>query len=340
MTRAAAPEGECMFTLVDLLVAAGSEDQIDSLDATLAELTFSGAAIDSRLVQPGELFVALIGERSDAHDYVDAAFEQGASAALVRRESLGSLKLSANRSVSVLGAPANQTSSSPSKLLVPTDDPLKALHRLASNHRAKFDPQVIGISGSVGKTSTKEATASVLQQRFNTLKTPRSYNSESTMPLTILQMSAEHQTAVIEMGTYGPGEIALLASIARPNIGIVTNVGPSHMERMLTIENIAKAEGELIDSLPDDGVAILNYDDDLVRAMTSRTKARPFFFGLNSEADVWADQVESHGIRRCVAARPLRRRGRRSAHSAPGEASRVYGAGRRRRWPDPGHELG
>ncbi len=294
--RAAAPEGECMFTLVDLLVAAGSEDQIDSLDATLAELTFSGAAIDSRLVQPGELFVALIGERSDAHDYIDAAFEQGASAALVRRESLGTLKLSANRSVSVLGDTPNQTSSSPSKLLVPTDDPLKALHRLASNHRAKFDPQVIGISGSVGKTSTKEATASVLQQRFNNLKTPRSYNSESTMPLTILQMSAEHQTAVIEMGTYGPGEIALLASIARPNIGIVTNVGPSHMERMLTIENIAKAEGELIDSLPDDGVAILNYDDDLVRAMTSRTKARPFFFGLNSEADVWADQVESHGI--------------------------------------------
>ena len=133
----------------------------------------------------------------------------------------------------------------------------------------------------------------------------------------------------------------MLASIARPNIGIVTNVGPSHMERMLTIENIAKAEGELIDSLPDDGVAILNYDDDLVRAMTSRTQARPFFFGLNPEADVWADQVESHGIRRCVAARAPR--------TARSSISRIPLLGKHHAYTalaaaaaglDPGHELG
>ncbi len=269
---------------------------INSLDARLSDVRFSGAAIDSRLAQPGELFVALIGERTDAHQYVDAAFEHGATAALVRRESLGSLKLSPNRTVSILDGSHNPIPGSPSLLLVPADDPLQALHRLAANHRAKFDPQLVGISGSVGKTSTKEATAAVLQQRFNTLKTPRSYNSESTMPLTILQMSAEHQVAVIEMGTYGPGEIALLATIALPTIGIVTNVGIAHMERMLTIETIARAEGELIDALPDDGVAILNYDDDLVRAMTTRTQARPFFFGLNPSADVWADRVESHGF--------------------------------------------
>ncbi len=284
-----------MFSMVDLLIAAGSEDQVNALDLRLAEVTFNGAAIDSRLVQPGELFVALIGERSDAHDYVDAAFDRGATAALVRRASLESLKRSPNRSIVVLDGTSLQIDQS-SQILVPTDDPLQTLHRLASNHRAKFDPQVVGISGSVGKTSTKEATSAVVEQRFNMLKTPRSYNSESTMPLTILQMSPEHQVAVIEMGTYGPGEIALLASIARPNIGIVTNVGIAHMERMLTIETIAGAEGELIDALPDDGVAILNYDDDLVRGMTSRTKAQPFFFGLNPEADVWADNVESHGF--------------------------------------------
>ncbi len=288
-----------MFTLVDILVAAGGEKAVDGIDPSLSRITFGGAAIDSRLVEPHDLFVALIGERHDGHDYVEAAFERGATAALVQRESVDSLKLGPTRSVQVLRADDLGTDGlidPGAVLLIPTDSPLATLHRLASNHRTKFSPEVIGISGSVGKTSTKEATAAVLQEHFKTLKTPRSYNSESTMPLTMLQMSPEHQVAVIEMGTYGLGEIALLASIARPRIGIVTNVGPSHMERMLTIETIAKAEGELIDSLPDDGVAILNYDDDLVRAMRSRTNARPFYFGLNPDADVWADQVQSHGF--------------------------------------------
>lgn len=285
-----------MFTLADVLKAADLKE-IAPLAGT--GRTFDGAAIDSRLARPGELFVALIGERHDGHDYVDAAFERGATGAVVLRESVKSLKLSPDRAVHIVGSddPKSPQADDPNTLLlIPTDDPLASLHRLASIHRGKFDLPVVGISGSVGKTSTKEATGAVLQQHFHTLKTPRSYNSESTMPLTILQMSAEHRAAVIEMGTYGPGEIALLASIARPRIGIVTNVGPSHMERMLTIETIAQAEGELIDSLPDDGVAILNYDDDLVRAMTSRTKARPFFFGLNPKADLWADNVESHGF--------------------------------------------
>lgn len=285
-----------MFTLADVLRAAELKEK-DTLEGT--ERTFDGAAIDSRLIQPGELFVALIGERHDGHHYVDAAFAGGATGALVRRASLESLKLSPERAIHTVGSDDSKSPQADAPdmvLLIPTDDPLIALHRLASIHRAKFDLPVIGISGSVGKTSTKEATGAVLLQRFHTLKTPRSYNSESTMPLTILQLSPDHQAAVIEMGTYGPGEIALLASIARPRIGIVTNVGPSHMERMLTIDTIAQAEGELIDALPIDGVAILNYDDDLVRAMTSRTSARPFFFGLNPKADLWADNVESHGF--------------------------------------------
>ena len=180
----------------------------------LAELTFSGAAIDSRLVQPGELFVALIGERSDGHDYVDAAFGKGHPPRWCGANR-STLKLSANRSVSVL-ATANQTSSSPSETARPDRRSAQvALHRLASNHRAKFDPHVIGISGSVGKTSTKEATASVLQQHFNTLKTPRSYNSESTMPLTILQMSAEHQIGRHRDGNVRTGRDRL-AGLDRP----------------------------------------------------------------------------------------------------------------------------
>jgi len=288
-----------VFTLADVLIGATENNIAGTIPPQLADIVFGGAAIDSRLVQPGDLFVALRGEQHDGHRYVDAAFNRGAKAALVRRDALDRLSPDPTRAVIVLDPtklPTVATIEANTALLIPTDEPLSALHRIARSHRTKFQPLLIGISGSVGKTSTKEAIAAVLQQHFNTLKTPRSYNSESTMPLTILQLGPEHEAAVIEMGTYGPGEIALLASIAKPQIGIVTNVGPSHMERMGSIEAIALAEGEVIDALPPDGVAILNYDDDLVRPMSARTQARPFYFGLNPDADLWADLIESHGF--------------------------------------------
>jgi UDP-N-acetylmuramoyl-tripeptide--D-alanyl-D-alanine ligase len=285
-----------VFTLEDVLIGAADGAASDTDAARFAGMVFRGAAIDSRLVGPDELFVALRGEQHDGHRYLAAAFERGARAALVRRDALDSLSVDRAILLDPRNLPADASLERDAPLLIATDSTLDALHRIARNHREKFSPQLIGITGSVGKTSTKEAVGAVLAQHFTTLKTPRSYNSESTMPLTILQLGPEHEAAVIEMGTYGPGEIALLASIARPRIGIVTNVGPSHMERMGTIEAIAQAEGEVIDALPDDGVAILNYDDERVRAMTSRTNARPFFFGLDSNAELWADQVVSHGF--------------------------------------------
>ncbi|HVX30054.1 MAG TPA: UDP-N-acetylmuramoyl-tripeptide--D-alanyl-D-alanine ligase [Nitrolancea sp.] len=285
-----------MFTLEDVLVGAADGDGARVEAARFAGVVFGGAAIDSRLVGPGELFVALRGEQHDGHQYLPAAFERGARAALVRRDALDSLALDNVIVLEPTDLPDTVALNPDQRLLIATGDTLAALHRIARKHREKFSPHLIGITGSVGKTSTKEAVGAVLAQHFTTLKTPRSYNSESTMPLTILQLGPEHEAAVIEMGTYGPGEIALLASIAQPQIGIVTNVGPSHMERMGSIETIAQAEGEVIDALPDDGIAILNYDDDRVRAMTSRTNARPFFFGLNPNADLWADKVVSHGF--------------------------------------------
>ena len=283
-----------MFTLEDVLI--GAADGGAASVARFADVVFGGAAIDSRLVGPGELFVALRGEQHDGHRYLVAAFERGAQAALVRRDALESLALDGPTVLDPNDLPDDATLNRNGPLLIATESTLDALHRIARNHRMKFNPHLIGITGSVGKTSTKEAVGAVLAQHFTTLKTPRSYNSESTMPLTILQMGPEHEAAVIEMGTYGPGEIALLASIAQPQIGIVTNVGPSHMERMGTIEAIAQAEGEVIDALPGGGVAILNYDDERVRAMTSRTNARPFFFGLDPKAELWADRIVSHGF--------------------------------------------
>jgi UDP-N-acetylmuramoyl-tripeptide--D-alanyl-D-alanine ligase len=155
---------------------------------------------------------------------------------------------------------------------------------------------VLGITGSVGKTSTKEAVSAVLRRRYRTLKNPRSYNSESTLPIVLLQLSAEHEVAVLEMGMYGPGDIALLAGLARPTLGIVTNVGPSHMERVGSIEVIARTKGELPESLPSTGHAILNIDDPYVRTMAERTAAKPFLYGLDPAADIWADQIESRGL--------------------------------------------
>jgi UDP-N-acetylmuramoyl-tripeptide--D-alanyl-D-alanine ligase len=159
-----------------------------------------------------------------------------------------------------------------------------------------FAPKVIGITGSVGKTSTKEVTAAVLRRRFSTLKNPRSYNTESTMPISLLQLEAHHDVAILEMGAYGPGDISLLAGIARPDIGIVTNIGPSHMERMGSLETVAQAKSELVRALPADGYAILNIDDPHVRAMAQATPARPFFYGLDPAANLYADEIESRGL--------------------------------------------
>jgi UDP-N-acetylmuramoyl-tripeptide--D-alanyl-D-alanine ligase len=136
----------------------------------------------------------------------------------------------------------------------------------------------------------------VLRRRYSTLKNPRSYNTESTLPISLLQLEAHHEVAVLEMGAYGPGDIALLAGIARPHIGIVTNIGPSHMERMGSLETVAQAKSELVRALPPDGYAILNIDDPRVRPMAQVTAARPFFYGLDPAANLYADMIESRGL--------------------------------------------
>jgi UDP-N-acetylmuramoyl-tripeptide--D-alanyl-D-alanine ligase len=148
----------------------------------------------------------------------------------------------------------------------------------------------------VGKTSTKEVVAAVLSRRFRTLKNKRSFNSEATLPTSLLSLTPEHEVAVLEMGMWAPGEIRFLASLARPTIGIVTNVGPSHLERLKTIEAIAEAKGELPESLPSNGWAVLNADDARVAAMAERTSAHVFTYGLTPSATLWADEVVSYGL--------------------------------------------
>lgn len=253
--------------------------------------------LDSRKAEPGAVFLAFRGEHVDGHAFVGDALARGAVAAVVDAE------------LPLVGVPIgisilDLTQASPPAVAVNTPviirvpDVLQGLQRAAAFWRRQFDVRVIGITGSVGKTTTKEVTTRVLQGRYRVLHSTGSYNNEIGLPLTLLQLTSEHEVVVLEMGMYVRGDIRGLAEIARPQMGILTNVEPVHAERAGTLENIALGKRELVEALPPapEGVAILNYDDPRVRAMAEVTQARVFTYGLDSRADLWADEVESLGL--------------------------------------------
>ncbi len=257
--------------------------------------------IDSRLTIPGALFVALPGERTDGHAFVGAVFDKGAGAALVQRDP-AELPGLAGASFQTLDLRQPVTYAQLTELQPPVclrvDDTLKAMQTLAAFWRGRLDPRVIGVTGSVGKTTTKELIAAVLSTRYRTFKTEGNYNNEIGLPLMLLKLTEAHERAVLEMGFYQPGEIKFLCDLARPQVGVVNNVYAVHLERAGSIDNIARGKGELVEALPPapGGVAVLNADDPLVLAMRHRTRARVFTYGLDPAADVWADQIESLGL--------------------------------------------
>lgn len=244
-------------------------------------LPFANVVHDSRLARPGSLFVALRGER-DGHDFIRDAVARGASGVLGERLLPESewLEVAAGRAIAYVVA----------------ENSLAALQHLARYWREKQAVEVVGITGSVGKTSTKEAVAGVLARRFRVLKNERNYNNEIGLPLTLLSLDGTHEKAVLEMGMYSLGEIRDLCALALPRVGVVTNVGPVHLERLGTVERIAQAKAELVEALPADGVAILNGDDPLVRGMAVRTRARVVYYGLGEGCDICATGVEGRGL--------------------------------------------
>jgi UDP-N-acetylmuramoyl-tripeptide--D-alanyl-D-alanine ligase len=251
------------------------------------------ACIDSRQAIPGALFVAITGEHVDGHDYVADAFKRGAEYALVEKdlgEQFNSLDLRTGK------LPVDFDLSFEYPLVLRVDDSLKALQQISRHWRKKLDVRVIGITGSVGKSTTKEMIAEVLSQRYRTLKNVGNLNNEIGLPLTLLSLSEGHERAVLEMGFYVPGEITFLCDLAIPQVGVVTNIGTVHAERAGSIEEIARGKSELVQFLPPEGTAILNYDDPLVNEMASLTKAHVLFYGLSPEADLWADEVEGLGL--------------------------------------------
>ena len=275
-----------------------------------SQIEIRSAVIDSRLASPGCLFIALRGEHHDGHDFIGDAIERGAVAVIAEKEPAvpctlfamegweASLEGLAGQPVQAEGmALEGFEPGEPVCLLVP--DSLSALQRAAAYWRRLHDVRVIGITGSVGKTTSKEVMAAVLSRRFLTLKSEGNYNNEIGLPLTLLALTDRHERVVLEMGMYDLGEIAHLADISLPQVGVVTNVGPTHLGRLGTIERIAQAKAELPRALPpaeEGGVAILNADDEWVRAMADQTQARIFTYGLGPDADLWANAIQSQGL--------------------------------------------
>ena len=234
-----------------------------------------GYSIDSRTIGPGELFFAVQGERLDGHDYVDAALEKGAVAAVVRKDQ-------------------QQRYADKARLLA-VDDTLVALQTLATAVRRMWGKPLVGVTGSAGKTTTKEAIAHVLAARFGVLKSEGNFNNHFGLPLMLLKLEPEHDVAVIEMGMSHAGEIRALAKIARPDIGVVTNVAPVHLEFFDSIAGIARAKYELIESLPATGIAVLNADDEYVSQFGRNFKGKVVRYGMCATADVRAENVQGRG---------------------------------------------
>jgi UDP-N-acetylmuramoyl-tripeptide--D-alanyl-D-alanine ligase len=277
-----------LLTLADCLEAlTGNREE-------RANLTITETDIDSRQVIPGAMFVALPGEHADGHDFLAEAFKRGASIAIVQKDMsqiYPQIDLRSPVDLSKVQIPGGP-------FCILTNDSLKAMQIIARFWRRKLNLRVVGITGSVGKSTTKELTAEVLSKKYRTLKNIGNLNNEIGLPLSLLRLTKGYQCAVLEMGFYVPGEIAYLCDLALPQIGIVTNIGMVHAERAGSIEEIAKGKSELVQALPPapEGTAILNIDDPLVRTMKEITRAKIVMYGLNPSADLWADGIESHGL--------------------------------------------
>jgi len=260
-------------------------------------VSIGAVCIDSRQASDGSLFVAFEGEKVDGHAYVQDAFDRGAVAALVTRD------------VNLTGASrlidqVAKESTPQLPLVIRVQDALEALQAIGRQQREDHPAlRVVGVTGSIGKTTTKELVAAVLSVAYPTLKSEGNYNNEIGLPLTLTRLTREHAYVVLEMGMYALGEIALLCDIAAPNIGVVTNVGPVHLERLGTIERIAEAKSELVRALPEDGLAVLNGDDPRVRSMAELAPCATVTYGLGENNDYRAVNIVMaglDGVRFCV----------------------------------------
>lgn len=263
-----------MISLRDVLDGSGGF----LLNGGASDLLLRHVRHDSREIRAGDLFVAVVGERRDGHEFVADALARGAGAVMIDRHHASQFE--------GLSVP-----------VVVVEDTVAGLRRLAAYWRSLFAVQVIGVTGSLGKTSTKEAIASVASQGYAVVRTPRSFNTEVGVSLGLLEITPDTEVVVLELGeAYRLGEVRELCELGRPAIGVVTNVSHSHLSRMGSIEAIAASIAELPESLPEDGVAVLNGDDLRVRAMAERCRCPVVLYGFANDCVVRAESVESNGL--------------------------------------------
>ena len=255
-----------MFTIQDILKATGGKLISGSGQGEITEIN-----TDTRVIREGMLFVALIGDSFDGNDYVEQAVKAGAAGCVVSKE----VKADTN--------------------LILVEDTTKALGKIAKYHKERFNVPFVGITGSVGKTTTKDMISCALSAKFNVLKTQKNFNNHIGLPLTLLRLKEEHQIGVIEMGMSGFGEIDYLASLVSPDTAVFTNIGLSHVEKLGSRENILKAKSEILDHLSDDGLVVYCADDDMLVTLKGKTGHKYISYGIeNKNADYTASNISSN----------------------------------------------
>ena len=243
----------------------------------VGDQVFRGVSIDSRALKRSELFICIRGERFDGHDFIEEAQNKKASAIIL-----------SDRSKII-----SKKSTTPSVIRV--SDTLKALQELARFHRKQIPVQVIGVTGTNGKSTTKEMIASIAEKKFRTIKTKGNLNNLIGLPLSLFHLSKDDEVAVIEMGMSAAGEIKRLAEIALPQIGVLTNITEGHLIHLKTLKNVQFAKGELYDALNEQGTAIVNADDPLVLELAKSVRAKVVTYGIHNEADVKAGDIRPAG---------------------------------------------
>ena len=268
-----------MFTLKEVLKATKG-----ILISGASANTFYGISTDSRLVNKGNMFVALIGERFDGHNFVQKAVDQGAAGILVQEE-----------------VGINQTQMDNAVVVIKVADTLIALGDLAHEWRRKFSIPVIGLTGSSGKTTTKEMIAAIIKRnKKNVLKTEGNLNNLIGLPQTVFRITKEDEVAILEMGTNTRGEIKRLTQVAEPNIGLITNIGLAHLEGFGSIDGVREEKGALFYNMDESGIAIINIDDEHIKIIAGKWKGRRITFGMSTDADISAKNIgksSSKGMR-------------------------------------------
>src|SRR3990170_1263832 len=259
-----------MLTIEEIIKATGGKILHGSY-----VLPVSGISIDSRTIKDGELFVAIKGDVFDGHNFTDEAVKKGACGVIVQE-----------------GHPVSG-SMFQNGLVISVHDTLPALQEIAKYHRSKFTLPVIGITGSNGKTTTKEMLWSILSQKFQVLKTDGNLNNHIGVPLTLFRLNSSHQMAIIEMGISERGELTRLCQIAAPDAAIITNIGPTHLEKLGRIESVAEAKGEILKFIPSHGFCILNRDDKFFDVFKAMSPGRIISFGISPDADVHIESYET-----------------------------------------------